>query len=250
MTPTAVEPSGWVFPSEPERARWAAVREALASSGGVRLPVEALGNTLRERWCAAGTDPAACARLPEAHRTLSVFHYPKQHPAVFGLSFEARVPGAVAAEIAWTEGARTVAASGLSVTFRTAEGDLAIGHQLSWSIGAEIATTAAREPSALLGALVASSDGFVVAVEGLLAELEGAVHATITTGAPEKCEYAPYEGASVPPPCIRVKMTTLELADAASVFAAEVARRRALVAASGPRMHEVLRGAVPVALSR
>ncbi len=257
---------------EHQDASLGSLHEALRShavsraEGWTHLALHKSGNFLQERWCAPTVSVSACERgtvgrepgLGDAWSTLSVLHYPKDWPQVFGLVYDA---GALPEADGWgasvsisLQGARVmgdhVYVRFLPVTGGVVGDAVPLGPSLSWTIeettlrvvDPALGTTAGEaQLRRWLDDVLSDPDSLRARSLAHLDALGTEVSRALMADEVRKCEYAAYQGDGIPPECTLVSLSADEQRGAAVALGTELARRRSSLEADAPSMHASVR---------
>jgi hypothetical protein len=175
-----------------------------------------------------------------------VFHYDRDWPQVFGLSFSA---GALPVDglgvgVWWSAGGKSVLGDGAGVRFTEYRGgapgaSLTIGPDASFEVGLEpIEVHAEGTRAEVMRKLFAGPASFTAETSARIDALETAVSNALDADTPRKCIYGEYQGNGIPPNCERkVPLSEDEKAAARERLETRLTGERAMLAASSGAMH-------------
>ncbi len=226
-------------------------------------PLRRFGNFVNVEWCRGEGSNINCAggntrTTPGAGwGSVSVLHYERDWPAVYGLSFTAgQIPKTegIAASVSWARGGQSVLGDSSHVGFQEVKGGavvgkLSLGMSQSFTVGEDaISSQTTGTASEFYQRLTVSPESLRKEAAAQLDGLEAAVEAALAADTPRKCVFGPYKGGGIPPECIRKDpLDATEKAEARSQLGELLTSQRALLDQHAGAMHAALLELMPAA---
>jgi hypothetical protein len=224
-------------------------------------PLRRYGNFVNVEWCRGEGSNINCGggntrTAPGAGwGSVSVLHYERDWPEVYGLSFTTgQIPKneGIAASLSWTRGGQSVVGDSSRVTFQeVVDGaivsKLSLGMNHGFTVGEdEVSSQTKGTASDFYRRLVESPESLRKEATAQLAGLEAAVEGALTADTPRKCVYGPYKGGGIPPECIRKEpLDASEKAEVRAALGQTLTMQRALIDQHSAAMHGALLELMP-----
>lgn len=226
-------------------------------------PLRRFGNFVNVEWCRGAGSNINCGggntrTAPGAGwGAVSVLHYERDWPEVYGLSFTTgQIPQeeGIAASLSWTRGGQSVVGDSSRVTFQEVVSGalvskLSLGMNQYFDVGEEgVSSEISGTASEFYQRLVASPESLRKEATAQLDGLEAAVDAALAADTPRKCVSGPYKGGGIPPECIRKDPLDADEKEEARLRLGQIlAIQRALIDQHSDAMHAALLELMPAA---